>query len=183
MFKKPKKSPIEKMIDDEARPWERLAVEPDRHHVWFQCYRDIPAVDRSVREAHARFVGKKRPEGAPTQWYTVSQKYRWKERAQSLDLYMERRELEAELEERVKSRKLRRAVLANTLRKAGSEMMNIDFAQASPGEVARLLEVLTKQLREEYDETPARRVQLGGFSPQDGSKEVPIVITLAQSQT
>jgi hypothetical protein len=182
MFRK-KKQKDDDGLFDEGRPWERQKAEPDRHYVWFQCYRDIPPVDRTVREAHARFTGKKKPDGAPGQWYTVSQKHRWKERALALDTYIERRDLEAELEERVKSRKLRRAVLANTLRKAGTEMMNIDFAQASPGEVARLLEVLTKQLREEYDETPAKKVQLGGMAAGNGEKETPIVITFSQSQT
>lgn len=182
MFRK-KKQKDDDSFHDEGRPWERQKGEPDRHYVWFQCYRDIPMVDRTVREAHARFTGKKSPDGAPGHWYSVSQKHRWKDRALALDTYMERRELEAEVEERVKSRKLRRAVLANTLRKAGTEMMNIDYAKASPGEVARLLEVLTKQLREEYDEAPAKKVQLGGLSAAPGDKEVPIVITFAQSQT
>jgi hypothetical protein len=84
--------------------------------------------------------------------------------------------------ERVKSRKLRRAVLVSALRKAGSELPNVDFSKASASDLAKFLEVVVRQLRDEYDESPTQKVSLGGLQSEAGA-EIPIVITYAQSKT
>lgn len=170
-------------LNDEAFPWERYKEESPKAYEAFVAYRDMPRVDRSVRGAFikSRLSGPPPDQAHPT-WYEWSNRYKWRERVMALDTYNERRDSEAEADERVKSRKLRRAVLVSALRKAGSELPNVDFSKASASDLAKFLEVVVRQLRDEYDESPTQKVALGGLQGETGA-DIPIVITYAQSKT
>ena len=170
-------------LNDEAFPWERYKEESPKAYEAFVAYRDMPRVDRSVRGAFikSRLSGPPPDQAHPT-WYEWSNRYKWRERVMALDTYNERRDSEAEADERVKSRKLRRAVLVSALRKAGSELPNVDFSKASASDLAKFLEVVVRQLRDEYDESPTHKVALGGLQGETGA-DIPIVITYSQSKT
>ena len=175
--------PIKNMVpvDDEARLWERIEGETDKQWQAFRSFRDVPTTDRTVKEAFVRSSGRTDTINAPSWWYEVSQRFRWRERAHAFDQYLDRKTIEAELDERVRSRKLRRAVLTKALSKAATEMGTLDLSKASAGEWSRFLEVVVKQLRDEYDEAPTQKVKLGGMQAEDGSA-IPVVITYAQSK-
>ena len=170
-------------LNEEAYPWERFKEESPKAYEAFAAYRDMPRVDRSVRGAFikSRLYGPP-PEQAHPIWYDWCHRFKWRERVIAMDTYNERRDSEAEADERVKSRKLRRAVLVSALRKAGSELPNVDFSKASASDLAKFLEVVVRQLRDEYDESPTQKVSLGGLQSEAGA-EIPIVITYAQSKT
>jgi hypothetical protein len=76
---------------------------------------------------------------------------------------------------------MRRGVLAQSLRRLSEALQTMDLSKASAADVARLLDISVRQLREEYDETPAQKVALGGLQGAEG-QELPIVISYAQSR-
>ena len=172
-------------VDDESLAWERYREEGDKPFDAFVHFRSLPRADRSVRAAYrskqaaAGFASTL--ESAPASWYGWAERFKWRERAAAMDTWNERRELEAEADERIKARRLRRGVLVSALRKAGSDLPSLDLSKASASDLARLLEVVVRQLREEYDETPAQKVALGGLRTEDGT-DIPIVITQSQSK-
>jgi hypothetical protein len=98
-----------------------------------------------------------------------------------MDAYKARLELAAEAEEKVKARRMRRGVLAQSLRRLSEALQTMDLSKASAADVARLLDISVRQLREEYDETPAQKLALGGLQGAEG-QELPIVISYAQSR-
>ena len=98
-----------------------------------------------------------------------------------MDSYKARLELAAEAEERAKARRMRRGVLLQSLRRLSEALQTLDLSKASAADVARLLDISVRQLREEYDETPAQKLALGGLQGAEG-QELPIVISYAQSR-
>lgn len=172
-------------LDEESLPWERYREESPKAFEAFVVYRSLPRTDRSVRAAYrakqaaAGFTVT--IESAPAGWYGWSDRFKWRERILAFDSANERRDLEAEADERIKARRLRRGVLVSALRKAGADLPQVDLTKASASDLAKFLEVVVRQLREEYDETPTQKVALGGLRAEDGS-EIPIVITQSQSK-
>ena len=172
-------------LDEESLPWERYREESPLAFEGFLAYRSLPRTDRSVRAA---YLAKQAANGststgdtAPTGWYRWADRFKWRERVLAFDSANERRDSEAEADERVRSRRLRRAVLVSALRKAGNDLPTVDFSKASASDLAKFLEVVVRQLREEYDDTPAQKVALGGLRTEDGTN-IPIVITQSQSK-
>lgn len=173
-------------LDDEAKPWERFREETPKAFDAFSHFRDLPRTDRTVRGAYRTSQSQAGVtvaiEAAPATWYEWCTRWKWRERVLALDSANDRRDQDSEADERIKSRRLRRAVLVSALRKAGSDLPSVDFSKASAADLARFLEVVVKQLREEYDDSPAQKVALGGLRTDEGA-EIPIVISYAQSKT
>lgn len=172
--------PITPIADDDVI-WERCHEESRQAFEAFCHFRDVAPADRSIRFAYRSSKADMDLPSAPASWYDWSQRFRWKERAAAYDAYKARRELDAEIRERVKAKQLRRGVLVSGLRKTGQDLPNIDLTKSSASDIAKLLEVLIRQLREEYDETPAQKIALGGLKSEDGA-DMPIVISYAQSK-
>jgi hypothetical protein len=174
-------------LDEESLPWERYREESPLAFEGFVAYRSLPRVDRSVRAAYLAKQGShglptnSSEDCAPSGWYRWADRFKWKERVLAFDSANERRDLEAEADERVRSRRLRRAVLVSALRKAGNDLPTVDFSKSSASDLAKFLEVVVRQLREEYDETPTQKVALGGLRTESGV-DIPIVITQSQSK-
>ena len=148
---------MSEMLNDDTRLWERKPRETPKAFAWFKVFRDLSPIDRSVAETYRRKTGKLDAPKAPSWIYEMSTKNRWKTRAAAFDAYLDRLQYEAEVDERIRARKLRRAVLAATMKRTGEAVPRIDFASASPGELARLLDVTARQLREEYADQPEQR--------------------------
>lgn len=168
-------------VDGEERLWERVVGETDKQWLAFRTYRDVPAVDRTVKEAYRRSAGKPDAPAAPTWWYDTSTRNRWRERAHAFDQWSERRLVDEETSERLRSRRARRAVLTGALRKLANNLDSVDVTKASVGEFTKLLEVVVRQLRDEYDETPTQRLKVAGLADETG-EVVPIVITASQAK-
>lgn len=169
-------------IADDELIWERCREETEKAWLAFVAYRDMPQAERSIRAAYNRMHPD--PAGmreAPGSWNGWARRYQWIERAAALDSYKARLELAAEAEERAKARRMRRGVLLQSLRRLSEALQTLDLSKASAADVARLLDISVRQLREEYDETPAQKLALGGLQGAEG-QELPIVISYAQSR-
>jgi hypothetical protein len=175
--------PLKNLVptDEEDRLWERVQGETDKQWQAFKAFRDLNPVDRTVKEAYRRHANRPEADAAPSWWYEVSHRFRWRERAHAFDQYLDRKVVETELDERVKSRRMRRAVLGSALRKIATEMQQVDITKASVAELSRFMDVVVRQLREEYDETPTQKLKVGGMQAEDGNA-VPIVISYSQSK-
>lgn len=143
-------------FNDDLRLWERQPGESEKAFGWFKSFRDLPPLDRTVAEVYRKREGKL-GKTAPSWIYELSQKWRWRSRAAAFDSYMDRLQYEAEVNERVKARRLRRAVLLSAMRNAGDALPSIDLTKSSAGELARLLDITARNLREEYADQPENR--------------------------
>lgn len=169
-------------IADDELIWERTREETEKAWLAFVAYRDLPQAERTIRAAFNRMhPNPSGPQNAPDGWYKWGRRYQWLERAAAMDAYRARLELAAEAEEKIKARRMRRGVLAQSLRRLSEALQTMDLSKASAADVARLLDISVRQLREEYDETPAQKVALGGLQGAEG-QELPIVISYAQSR-
>jgi len=151
------KSAMNEITSDSGRMWERLPGETAKQFDWFKVYRNLSAIDRTVAEAYRRKTGKLDAIKAPSWIYEMSSKYRWRDRSTAFDTYLDRLQYEAEVDERIRARKLRRAVLAAAMKRTGEAIPRVDLSSMSGGDLARLLDVTAKQLREEYADIPEHR--------------------------
>lgn len=143
-----------------AYPWERLDNETEKQYAAFCVYRDLAAVERNIVVAFRRYTGKVDVGSAGSWFYSLAAAHNWKERAQAFDSHIERLGWQAETDERLKARKLRRAVLITAQRRIGETLQRFDFDKASAGEMARLIDVVNRNLREEYADMPEQRAQV-----------------------
>jgi len=140
--------------------WERLEGETEKQYAAFCVYRDLAAVERNIVVAFRRYTGKVGVASAGSWFYQLAAAHNWKERAQAFDTHIERLSWQAETDERLKARKLRRAVLITAQRRIGETLQRFDFDKASAGEMARLIDVINRNLREEYSDMPEQRAQV-----------------------
>jgi len=145
---------------NDGKLWERLENETEKQFLAFKQYRDLSPIDRSTLEAYRRHTGKADALVASSWFYELSTKNRWKERAAAFDQYLDRLQWEAETDERIKARKLRRAVLLTAQKRLGEALITFDFGKATAGDVARLLDVIARNLRDEYSDQPEHRAQV-----------------------
>jgi hypothetical protein len=145
---------------NDGKLWERLENETEKQFLAFKQYRDLSPIDRSTLEAYRRHTGRTEVFVASSWFYELSTKNRWKERAAAFDQYLDRLQWEAETDERLKARKLRRAVLITAQKRLGEALVSFDFGKATAGDVARLLDVIARNLREEYSDQPEHRAKV-----------------------
>jgi hypothetical protein len=134
-----------------------MEVETSKQFAWFKAYRDLPAADRTVSEAYRRKSGKLDAVKAPSWLYEVSTLREWRKRATAYDHFLDRMQYESEIEERIRVRRTRRAILLSAMDRAGKALPHIDIEGATAGELARLLDVTARNLREEYADTPDQK--------------------------
>jgi len=144
----------------DGKLWERFDGESEKQFAAFRSYRDLSPIDRSILEAYRRHTGKLEALIASSWFYELSTRNRWKERAAAFDNYLDRIAWEAESDERIKARKLRRAVLITAQKRLGEAISKYDFENSTTGEIARLLDVTSRNLREEYADTPELKQQV-----------------------
>lgn len=144
----------------DARLWERFDGETERQWLAFKAYRDLSPIDRTCLEAYRRHTGKPDAVVASSWFYELSTRNRWRERAAAFDAYLDRMAWEAETDERLKARKLRRAVLLTAQKRLGEAVQKFDFGKATAGDVAKLLDVIARNLREEYADQPEQKQQV-----------------------
>jgi len=140
--------------------WERLDGETEKQYAAFCVYRDLAPVERNILVAFRRYTNRIDVGSAGSWFYQLASVHYWKERAQAFDQHCERLSWQAEADERIKARKLRRAVLITAQRRLGETLQRFDFDKSSAGEMARLLDVITRNLREEYSDIPEQRQQV-----------------------
>lgn len=144
----------------DGREWERWVGETEKQFLAFKAFRDIPAADRSILEAYRRHTRKPHAALASSWFYELSKVRKWRERAAAFDAHLDRLTWDAEVDERMKIRKLRRAGLITAYRKTAEAIAKMDFAKASVSEIGKLVDALSRNLREEYDDAPEARQQV-----------------------
>ena len=158
MSKNYEQSQVKQRVD--GKLWERMEGETEKQFLAFQTYRDLAPVERSVLEAYRRHTGRKDVIVASSWFYELTTKNKWKERVAAFDAYIDRMAWEAETDERIRARKLRRVVLITAQKRLGEAVQKFDFGKATAGEVARLIDVIARNLREEYSDMPEQRQQV-----------------------
>jgi hypothetical protein len=68
-----------------VKPWDRMPNEPPDAFAAFCAYRDMPAVDRSVRKAYFTFSGQTKTMNGG--WFKYSSTWNWLERATQYDVF------------------------------------------------------------------------------------------------
>jgi hypothetical protein len=144
----------------DARLWERFVGETEKQFLAFKAYRDQSPASRTIIEAYRRHTGKTSSDVVPSWFYELSGRNRWRERASAFDAHLDRLAWEAENDERLKARRLRRAVLLTAQKRLGDAVQGFDFAKSTPAEIAKLLDVVARNLREEYGEQPTQRQEV-----------------------
>jgi hypothetical protein len=168
---------------DDGRIWERQPGETDSQWLAFKAYREINPSERSITEAYRRRTGKASAMHAGSHYYEMAKRWAWNDRARAYDEHMDRLSIEAEVEERNKIRRLRRVTLVQAMSKLREAIPQLDFTKLSGNELARLMEVVTRNLREEYADQPVQRQQTELTVVDGGASEFAKLAQRAQGLT
>jgi hypothetical protein len=96
---------------EERKPWHQQPGESDKDYGKFaEHYLPLPGVDASVRQAWISAKGTPDPPdlSAPSEWYDIANRHNWKERRRAYIRYQVDQRVEAEQQERLDARRLRR---------------------------------------------------------------------------
>jgi hypothetical protein len=129
-------------VADGSHLWDKLDGEPQLSFDAFKTFRELPAGKRTVRET-AVIIAKN--ESGLRRW---SKKWRWAERAEAMDVYLETLGMDVITMERIAASK-RRIKLADNLLAIAEAQLNswLEDIQANvkldltPYEVARIIEI------------------------------------------
>ena len=84
------KKPVELQVNyEERRAWDRLEQEGPQAYRGFCIYRDHATIDRTLVQAFREYIGDKNRKVANHYFVKWYRKYRWRERAQLYDDYLE----------------------------------------------------------------------------------------------
>jgi len=123
-----------------AEIWERQKDESSKAYAAFCVYRDLGperSLDKALSEANKKPTNRRH-------WSRWMEKYRWYERAQAYDDYIERK-MRKENEKKILDMSDRHARLAVVLQqKIAQRLQEIDPSELSPADIARWLDVATK---------------------------------------
>jgi hypothetical protein len=123
-----------------AEIWERQKDESSKAYAAFCVYRDLGperSLDKALSEANKKPTNRRH-------WSRWMEKYRWYERAQAYDDYIEKK-MRKENEKKILDMSDRHARLAVVFQqKIAQRLQEIDPAELSPADMARWLDVATK---------------------------------------
>ena len=162
--------------------WERQPGETAKAFAAFCAYRDLPAERRSVREAYVA-AGRPQPghnqavRSAPGTWREWASHNAWATRAEAWDREQDRFAQAALIRRRAQSRLQRIAAADSALAVSLRALRDIEAqggaAAIGAAVAARLLTDAITQLRTEYGDEPAQRVEVKAAPPdEDGTDRV-----------
>ena len=157
------------MVDEVPALWERQQGESAKAFAAFCAYRDLPAERRSVREAYRAAGGQKVVRTgsglkAPRTWRDWCGANAWQARAAAWDREQDRFAQAALIRRRAQSRLQRIAAGESALAMSLRALRDIEAqggaAAIGAAVAARMLVDSTVQLRIEYGDEPAQRVEV-----------------------
>lgn len=140
-----------------AEPWERQPGETSRAYAAFSVYRDL-GPQRSLAKALA--AAAKKPSNR-RHWQRWAAKYRWVERAQAYDDYLDRLAREKAEQERAEMAKRHAQMALLFLQRVAERMRNLRPEELSPAELARWFRVAVEVERLARGESTSRTELMG----------------------
>jgi len=171
-----RKGVIKRMIEltEGKAVWDRQEGESSRAYRAFCWYRDLGA-DRSIHKAYQKFIrarGRIKEDQnirVSAKWKEWATKYKWVERAEAYDDYIER-EKRKQNEEAIFEMYKRQAETAVSLqRKLKERLENLKPEELSPNDLIRWFEISTRIERES-------RGELSGVNQQESSTTGEVIV-------
>lgn len=149
------------MMTEDRKPWEKQQGETAKQYAAFCAYRDLPAANRTLKNAWKVYRNKPDPGSVSSHFRGWSAKNAWVNRASAYDMHVdEQRRLNFQAQ-RLSEREKRQHVV-RALETMLAKVMNTQNKDSlSPQELNTLANAASKVLNEsrvEFDDLPTQRV-------------------------